>query len=412
MKRSIFIRSGVLGCLLALTLASVAWGRIDISPRFTLREEYNDNVYLSAHNEQGDFITRAIPGLSLELDSNYLDLTLDYSLHYIFYADLTEENESSLKDVQRAMGTAQILPDRDFTVTLEDHYSRVTIDERDPVVEESLFVNRTNLNRFLANPRYQYRALPGLLASIGYRFEKLSYQALEGDDSEAHAGYVDVRKDLSSRFSLLLYYEYREHKARITEDYVRQDGWVGLEYRFSPRLTLSGHGGQTRIDYDEQEEEKTNIWAASLDYTISTVWAVGVSYSRAVIVSVTEGLYERRIAKLYAKRQAAVQLEMEGHANRDSYQEIDRQDDAVGGSISLGLPLVRNTLLRLRGDYNYLEFDPEKERVHRYGGGPALEYAARRFSASLGYRYREENSNFDPSDYVNHIAFVEGSFEF
>ena len=407
-----FIRLSAIGCLLTLVFASTAWTRVDISPRFTLKEEYNDNVYLSASNEQGDFITRAIPGLSLELDSNYLDVSLDYSLHYIFYADLTEENETSLKDVQRAMGTAHILPDRDFTVTLEDHYSRVTIDERDPVVEESLFVNRTNLNRFLANPRYQYRALPGLLAILGYRFEKLSYQAPEGDDSEAHAGYADVRKDLSTRFSLLLYYEYREHQARITEDYVRQDGWIGLEYRVSPRLTLRGHGGQSRIDYDERVEEKTNIWAASLDYTISSIWAVGASYSREVIVSVNEGLYDRKSAKIYASRNAAVLLDLEGHVNRDSYHEIDRQDDSVGGSISLGLPLIRNTLLRLRGDYNYLEFDPERERVHRYGVGPALEYKARRFLASLGYRYREENSNFDSSDYVNQIVFVEGTFEF
>ncbi|MCP3178155.1 TIGR03016 family PEP-CTERM system-associated outer membrane protein [Desulfuromonas sp. KJ2020] len=412
MKRSIFIRSAALGCLLALTFASVAWGRVDISPRFTLREEYNDNVYLSAHNEQGDFITRAIPGLSLELDSNYLDLSLDYSLHYIFYADLTEENESSLKDVQRAMGTAQILPDRDFTVTLEDHYSRVTIDERDPVVEESLFVNRTNLNRFLANPRYQYRALPGLLAIIGYRFEKLSYQAPEGDDSEAHAGYVDVRKDLSTRFSLLLYYEYREHQARITEDYARQDGWVGLEYRLSPRLTLRGHGGQSWINYDDRAEEKTNLWAASLDYTISSYWAVGASYSQEVVNSVTEGLFERKSATVYASRHSGVLFELEGHAGQDRYQETNRQDDVIGGSLSVGMPLVRNTLLRLTGAYDYLEYEPERERVHRYGGGPALEYAAQRFSASLGYRYREENSNIDSGDYVNHIAFVEGSFEF
>ena len=412
MNKPWFIRLGTLGCLVTLFYAGSAWGRVDISPRFTLKEEYNDNVYLSTNNEQGDFITRAIPGLSLELDSNYLDLSLDYSLHYIFYADLTEENESSLKDVQRAMGTAQILPDRDFTVTLEDQYSRVTIDERDPVVEESLFVNRTNLNRFLANPRYQYRALPGLLAIIGYRFEKLSYQAPEGDDSDAHAGYADVRKDLSQRFSLLLYYEYREHKARITDDYARQDGWVGLEYRLSPRMTIRGHGGQSRIDYDEREEEKTNIWAASLDYAVSTVWAIGASFSREVIVSVTEGLYDRKAAKIYASRHAAVLLDLEGRVARDSYQTINRTDDIFGGSISVGLPLVRNTLLRLKGDYAYLRYYPEGERVHRFGGGPALEYAARRFSASLGYRYREENSTFDSSDYVNHIAFVEGSFEF
>lgn len=412
MNKRLFICPGVLGCLLTLLFASTAWGRVEITPYFTLREEYNDNIYLSASNEQSDFITRSVPGISLELDSNYLDLSLDYSLHYIFYADITEENETRLKDVQRAMGTAQILPDRDFTVTLEDHYSRVTIDERDPVVEESLFVNRTNLNRFLANPRYQYRALSGLLAVIGYRLEKLSYQAVEADDSEAHAGYADIRKDLSSRFTLLLYYEYRDHKARITEDFSRQDGWAGLEYRLSPRLTLRGHGGQSRIDYDDREEEKTNIWEASVDYTISSFWGIGASYSREVIVSVTEGLYDRKGAKIYASRKGAVLLDLEGRVARDSYKTIDRQDDVVGGSVILGLPLVRNTILLLKGDYDYLEFAPEQERVHRYGFGPVIEYATRRFSTSLGYRYREENSNFDFSDYVNQIVFVEGSFEF
>jgi len=401
----------VLGFFLLISVGE-AWGRVDISPRFTLREEYNDNIYLSRKNKESDFITRAFPGIALKLDSDYLDVTLDYGLQFIYYADHSEENETRLKDIQRASGVAELLPGRDFTVTLEDHITRVTIDERDPVVEESSFINRTNLNRFVVNPRYQYRAIQGFLGVLGYRFEKYAYQSSAGDDSEKHAGYADLLKELSRRLSLTLYYEYSDNTAKYTEDYTRQDLRGGIIYKLSQQLTFTGQWGQSWLDYSELGSRAVDLWSARLDYQISSAWIFGAHYGQEVLFAVTDGLYERKTVRLFGRKQTGVLFDIEGFATRDTYQTIERRDESVGGKMGIGLPLSSHTLLRLSGDYSYWKFTPELERVHRFGFGPSLEYARNRFAAALGYRYREERSNVDINEYAMQLVYLEGTLSF
>lgn len=411
MNKPLSYTLSILGFLLLVPAANT-WGRVELSPRFTLREEYNDNIYLARHNPESDFITRAFPALAFKLDSDYLDVTLDYGLQFIYYADHPDENETRIKDVQRATGVAEILPGRDFTLTVEDHISRVTIDERAPVVEESSFVNRTNLNRLVVNPRYQYRAIHGFTGILGYRFEKLAYQSSEGDDSRSHAGYGDFLKDLSRRLSLTLYYEYSDNSAKYTEDYTRQDLRGGIIYKISPRWTFTGQAGQSWLDYSERASQSIDLWSARLDYQITSAWTAGAHYAQEVLFAVTDGLYERKTARLFASRQTGVLFDIEGNATRDTYQTIDRRDESVGGKLGIGLPLVSNILLRLSGDYSYWKFDPEAEHVHRFGGGPALEYARNRLAVALGYRYREEISNVDVNEYVVQIIFIEGTLAF
>jgi len=392
---------------------TLCWGRLTLTPELTVREEYNDNIYLDRVDKQSDFITIVFPRLSILEETNYLNLELGYGLRFLHYQDHSQENETRIKDVQRITGRADILPGRDFSILVEDSLTRVPIDDRLPGADDNEIVNRTNLNRFMVNPRYSIGRSPGLTSIIGYTYETLSYQNPIGDDSESHTGYVDLTKDLSSRLSLSLGYLYRNHLATYTENYTRQDVSGGIVYRVSSPLTLVGHLGQSWIDYSGLFSEQTLFWDVGFDYGITNRITTGVHYSQELLVSVYDGLYERVGTRGTLIYEGPVHIDLDVHHRTDTYKTVNRRDRTLGGSMGIALTLSRTLMLRLSGFYDYLRFDPQEERVRRYGVGPVLEYRRNKLTLSGGYRFREENSHEGKSgDYTNHIAFVEANLAF
>lgn len=63
-----------------------------IAPRFSFGENYSDNINLTAINTEGDFITRAQPGLSVQGNGRRVDLDLDYNLQSLTYLETTDNN--------------------------------------------------------------------------------------------------------------------------------------------------------------------------------------------------------------------------------------------------------------------------------------------------------------------------------
>ena len=56
-------------------------------PSIAVREEYNDNIFYSYHDEVDDWITTVSPGLELIERTEQLDLNLSATVSPIFYAD-------------------------------------------------------------------------------------------------------------------------------------------------------------------------------------------------------------------------------------------------------------------------------------------------------------------------------------
>ena len=81
--------SFVLSCFLSPVLN--AWAEIEIHPRLTVEEEYNDNIFLDSRNEEEDWITTIQPGISLDYRNRSVEATVDYSLRYRFYKDNSEK---------------------------------------------------------------------------------------------------------------------------------------------------------------------------------------------------------------------------------------------------------------------------------------------------------------------------------
>ncbi len=396
-----------------LGAVSETWARVDIKPRLTVREEYNDNIFLDSFAEESDYITTAFPAVTLLFDSNYLDLDLDYGLLFLFYLDHSELDETDPGDTQRATMKADILPDRDFTVTVLDEFKQISIDQRRAVVEENSFVNKSNLNRLWINPRYRFRAIKTFEATLGYEYEKLAYDSPEGDDSERNTASLNLQKDLwSNRVTLSTGYTYLQHSAKTTEDYRRQDVYVEGIYRINPNLTLTGDIGLTRVDFETGEEFIIKTGQVGFEVELTSRLKGSASYAEDYNVSVNEGSYKSQTATAALSYVDTFSVVLTVLGDRDRYTTDVREDRSAGGSLVLRRPLGKRFDVSLLGDWTYFKFLPENEIVHRYGGGASLDWELKYVRLGLGYRYRVNDSDIDANDYWNNIAFLEAGVEF
>ncbi|OQY21627.1 MAG: hypothetical protein B6I37_08400 [Desulfobacteraceae bacterium 4572_35.2] len=62
--------------IVSVLVSSVAWGELHIVPTLSLREEYNDNIFLE-RDEASDFITFIQPSLLIDWNTKLFDLSLD-----------------------------------------------------------------------------------------------------------------------------------------------------------------------------------------------------------------------------------------------------------------------------------------------------------------------------------------------
>ena len=389
-----------------------------IEPRLQLREEFTDNLFLDDRDEESDFITTIDPGVVLSYQARLLELDLDYSLHFLKYLHHDEKDETSLSDTQRVQFRSLFLPGRDLTVTVLDEYQRVTIDDRRQVDEDSPFVNKSNRNKLVINPEYRSGYFSTFTPVAGYRFEKLDYDEPEGDDSDSHEVYVDLRKQLNSKVDLTLganqkfYRADRDEDTGQDEDYDRLDVTGRLDYRISPALTLRAGGGNSWIDYRDRGDEQSLLWDLALDYQPGSRWRAGIAYREDFTQSVNEGLTRSKRLEAAFDYLERLPTSLLLFAEKQDYQTEDREDRSVGGNFKVTIPFASRLTLDLTGEASAWRFQPEDEDQFRYGAGLAASYPFRFGTLSAGYRYRATNSDLDENDYKSNVVYIQAGLTF
>jgi hypothetical protein len=405
--------------LLSLTLlvASHAWARLGVEPRLTLREEYDDNIFLTPEDEESDFITTVAPGVALRWEARHFTLVLDYGLEFLFYRDHPEFDETSIGDTQRARAEAEILPGKSFSVRILDEYKRIPIDLRRASVETNPIVNKTNVNHFLLNPRYRLGKLPTLQATMGYQYEEYRYDSPEGDDNSSHVLNLALARQMSERLTLTLNAAQHFHQADDNEDFRRQDLRAGFNFKAGPRLTLRGDGGASRIDFKVRDGETAIVGSAGADLQATPRLSFGLAYSESFSVQVNDGLSKTRLASATVAHAGKIRTDGSLFAREEDFQEVNRRDREAGGALSLRIPLRERLDLRLHGRLAYLEFLPEDEDVRRASAGAALEYSRGILTVALGYDHHDSNSNLDRpvldnNEYRDNVVFLAATVRF
>jgi hypothetical protein len=388
-------------------LSSPVWAEFKFTPSISIREEYDDNIFLTANNEKEDFITTITPGMSLGYDSERLRLSLNYSFIAYMYMHHSSENEIS----HNAQFDSTLTVLRDFLfLKVTDAYSRVTIDQRRQVVQDNRFVNATDSNHFTVNPYLEYPLSGTLKVKTGYTYENIWYKSDEGDDEETHLMTAGVIKEFSQKFTTSLFYTYSIHDLKTggdLNDYDRQDVTFGANYQLTQKLSLNGSFGHAWLDYKESGNHDSDTWDANAQYQITEAISFQVGYAKNFASSVDAGVSETETVFASLTRQGTIAMSLRAFKKDETYLEEDRKDESTGVAASASYPITPNLTGRITGLYTYDKFLPEEEKVNRYGAGISFDYALRLVTISLGYSYDLSNSNIETNDYRDNRAWVE-----
>ena len=393
-------------------LSSPVWAEFRFTPSISLREEYDDNIFLTADDEEDDFITTITPAISLGYDTERLKLSLDYSFIAYFYMHNSSENEIS----HNAQFDSTLTVLRDFLfLKVTDAYSRVTIDQRRQVVQDNRFVNTSDSNRLTVNPYLEYPLSGTLKFKTGYTYENIWYKEEEGDDEEIHLATAGFIKEISPKLTASLFYSYSIHDIKTDgdlEDYDRQDVTLGANYQLTQKLSINGSYGHAWLNYKERDNDDSDIWDANANYQITEAVSFKIGYAQNFATSVDAGTSKNETVFASIARQGTISLSLMAFNRNDTYLDEDREDESSGVTASASYPITPNLTGRVTGLYTYDKFLPEDEKVNRYGAGISFDYALRLMTISLGYSYDLSNSNIEINDYRNNRAWVQARMTF
>lgn len=395
----------------SLGYASSSWAEYSFTPNLVLREEYNDNIFLTRNNKEDDFISSITPSVNFSYKTSVLTLSLDYGLHFRFFAHHTERNERALSKTQRAKLDTTLSPYRDIVfLKLFDEYTRVPVDQRNQVALDNVFVNLTDMNHLVINPYIRYPVSSGFNTSVGYTYDNIWYRSHQGDNTENHTANLSLIKVLTDKITSTVTYSYLFHRPKTTPKYDKQDVSLNLSYDVSAKLNLNGGAGRTWFNYMDRPSQKSSTWNATASYHLTDLLSLGAGHTESFMDSANQGTFKRRSTTGSIGYSGKLPVNLTVFSDIDTYVTVARKDRSRGATISTSLPISSRLTGSVTGTYSYFRFFPEGVATHRYGAGLNLAYAMRITTLSLGYTYNLNDSTNSSNDYDNNIVWLQAGF--
>ena len=412
------IRFGLLIVILISTI-ELSFAKLTVVPGISVKEEYNDNIFLDSSGEEDDFITTVSPEIELEYSPNrLLDLSLDYGLNFRFYSRHSSLNDTSIRETQNIEFQSQLRPFNRVFIDISDVYDRVPVDVRERFAIDNAYFNMTDRNTFSFSP---YMILPltsTISTTIGYGYGNIWHKNKETVDSYTQSAYLRLNKRFSSKINGTLRYDYIAYRPDLSDDepavreYDRHEGSAGIVYRFNPDFEMNGEVGRLWTDFQTGEDAKLTFWNVATDYRFGST-NIGAGYSYSFDDSATSGAFKRSRVDLNLETGRVLRLLINPYYYNDEYININRKDKTTGVTFDVSRPLSEKISASLNGVLERQKFSPEDEKVYRYSLGSALDYRlSRSITTSIGYRYNSRNSDVDTEDFHNNIAWLQAKLTF
>lgn len=441
-----------------------AEGRIEITPSISIREVYDDNIYLDPTDEISDYTTEISPRINLNLVTEKSNLMFDYAPTLVFYAKESQNN------TVRQSGTVTYNRNltEHFNFHLSDTYFRTEepIEDREDTeesIEDREGVRRAEGTRNTGRNTYQrnsfrtsldYQFGPEDTWTVGYDnsyytnqdgslddgmiqspFTKLAYWFNEKQGIELNYQFTDAdfwRDDNSDaqddytghgtgaryihRFtphtsgSVGLNYTTRDFDGD-SEDYNVIDGSLGFDHAFSPDLSLSAGIGcflQQRDNSDDTTGPRYNVsLVKTLEKGSFSVGGRGGWDEQYLDVEETGfSEYYEFDTRFQYQLLERVNTYVGASYRLDKFEDGHEDSNSIGGNCGLTWDLMRS--LSLSMGYSIRHFtDRDKSDALYWRGNCGLRWAFLRwFSMSLDYARSERNDDDDRSDYTDNRVML------
>lgn len=374
--------------------------RLELTPRISISQVYDDNIYLDNTNEKSDYLTMASPGVNLMISSINNSLSLDYSPTWVFYDEYDEndtvrhagnlafwqniaehlkfnltdtyrKSEEPLEDMEevegvrstrntykRNTGSASLL----YQFGPED---TVTFGFRHSLLEnEDVTLDDGKIQNIFSNATYWFDVKNGLVLNAEFTDANFSRDdgSIAGDDYAGHAAGIqyNYRFTQTTRVSVSYDITARDFDGR-TEDYEIYEVFIGFEHALSPDVSFSLGGGSFTQQNEQSGDETGFLYNASLakrfqrgSFSIESRGGWDEAYLEA----------ERRGFTRYWGADAGLEYrfmqELNGYAGGSYRRDKDSADrEWTTRRVNCGLRLMFMRWFSLSLDYSYAQRDDD-----------------------------------------------------
>jgi hypothetical protein len=387
-------------------ITSLAQYRKEFTPRISIGQEFDDNIYLDNTDEKSDYITTASPGFNLKISSLNSFLTLDYSPSWVWYHDYDENN------------TVRHTGSLDFSEDITEHL-RFSLSDRYIQSEEPLETaehiegirntrNTYKRNIGSANIDYQFGLKNAI--SIGYAHSLLENEDITLDDGRIQNPSMEVTYWFTIKNSIELHYDFtdaafsRDDAVNAEDDYTGNAAGITYTYLFSPHTWASMSYAFTNRNFDGLTEDySVHEGGLGLGYHVSKDLSLtlgGGVFNQVNEESDDELGYNYDVSLINNFRRGSFRIGGSGGWD-EYYLEAERRGFVRFWSADTRIEYLLMKYLGVHADASYRNNkykDDRRWRIFRGGCGLNLDFL-RWFSLSLDYTYVQQDDDVDLEDF-------------
>jgi hypothetical protein len=384
----------------------IAQYRKEFTPRISVGQEFDDNIYLDNTDEKSDYITTASPGFNLKISSLKNFLTLDYSPTWVWYNDYDEN------DTVRHTGSLHFSEDitQHLRFSLSDTYtqSEQPIETAEHIEGIRNTRNTYKRNNGSASIDYQFGSKNNI--SIGYAHSLLENEDITLNDGKIQNPSLAISYWVNVKNSLELTYNFtdaafsRDDNLDAEDDYTGNATGINYTYFFTPhkwgsmryRFTNRNFDGLTE-DYSVHEGSLGFGYEVSNDLSLTVEGGI---FNQVNTESDDEIGYNYTVSLINNFRRGSFRLAGSGGWD-EYYLEAERRGFVRFWSADTRIEylLMKYLSVHAGAAYRHNKFKDERRwRILRGSFGFNLDFL-RWFSLSLDYKYVQQDDDVDLEDF-------------
>jgi len=410
--------------------------RIEITPRITVQEEYDDNIFLRKTNIVSDYTTTLSPGIKVVANSDTNGIDLDYELGWVKY------HRQTRNDYIRHSGGLKVWQQlgNHLRFQLEDYYTKsddilaainqIPVSQRIPD-PETLQAYQTNRARALL----EYQFGPGKQISAGFTYDITDNKDPNLEDTTNYGPFANLSYWFSQKDGLEFDYTFSRYdygtKGTATEtrpDLDSHDVLGRYVHRFAEKTSaLAQYGLFIRNFPDVSVNYQIHDFSAGFEHAFSqrTALALGGGYYRATGDTNIKPGYNF-LASINRTFERGVITFRAAHSFDQGYNEVVPRGFTVYSEGSLNGNYRLTEKLNVYGDLSYRRNDYSNDDLDILGGETVPDDQTYRgrfgftwnfyrwISLDLGYNYTKRISDDPDEDFDdNRVTLkVTGSYPY
>jgi hypothetical protein len=368
-------------------------------PSMLVREEYNDNIFLTPQNREYDYITSIIPGVRFSYNTAFWNWDVSYSYNYRYFA-LTPPHHSSGADSQYASITNQTRVLEDFFfLELHDNYQNVSLDVTKDYTSQSYFVNQTEQNIGVVNPYIVLHPSARTKINIGYIYENIWYRDPNAINKVNNSGYTEMGHELTSKLSTTIGLRYTDDKNKV-QNFNSAKAYIGMNYQYIEGSHIYGSIGYISANLENEGKVNQPTWDAGYDHKFpkfSFSFETGLNYIEdPTRVLRRQDRYIATISRVVERTAYSIYAGFYEYRNAVT-KNLEDSSYNVGGKLTH--KITTNSTILLDLSYQRIEDNTNDTYTEIYLNLGRYEYLLlENLTLALEYRY---TNSYSPDIYAN-----------